>query len=206
MLSPEPANNTCVQYGALPAQHPLFTCFDGSNLLCSSGTCALKNSGTPDEWACTIPLSNVNKIPNSCDTNNPCQSVSDPYFDPPYSIIEPCSCAWNKNGTSYCPAFPGDSVATDYLKYHITWLNSTNAQNCNTMRRSSMECIKDHWNTKSYNKHRYYYDYLYYYAQMQDAEECVKEVFMSDYEDAKNDADESAVGLIISSIFLISLI
>jgi len=38
---------------------------------------------------------------------------------------------------------------------------------------------------------------------MQDAEDCVLEVFMSDYEEAKNGI---AVGLVISSIFLITFI
>ncbi|CAG9333460.1 unnamed protein product [Blepharisma stoltei] len=205
-ITSDPDNNTCVSYYSLSPQHEVYQCINDQNKLCQSGTCALKNESEPNVWACTIPLKNPQKLPTLCTTSDQCYSNKDPNFSPAYSIVQPCTCGWNKDRSSFCPLFPGDPPYFQYTQQHLKWLQSSEINKCNTVRREAEECQNDYWDSKNVELHKYYQGIVLYYAQMQESEDCVIKIFLRDWKDAEKDLDESALFYAVSLVYLMAII
>lgn len=92
-----------------------------------------------------------------------------------------CECGYNPSGDQYCNLFPGDQPYQDYREWLNKWYNSTEVLKCNTLHRENSVCMQDWWDETSFTAFSYFWQWKTYYPQFQQNDECVREVYTSDY-------------------------
>jgi len=66
-------------------------------------------------------------------------------------------------------------------QYYLKWTNSSSINNCNTEHRFDDYCMKNWWDSKSYDYYVYYVSLVNNWALIQEADECALEVWASDF-------------------------
>lgn len=213
--------NFCRAYGSYEAGSVIYSasCVSYESPLCASGYCFDIDEGV--EYFCTETLKNAKAIPTPCyDTQaNDCNSNIDTKTNT--YLIGSCDCAYNKMGEGYCSLYNGDAPNVKFREQIAKWYNSDSIKKCNTVRRFfpiSATCATNFWDSKDVATLVYYSASVSSYVTQQGAEQCVYDIFLTDYEAAKKsydnggdsdggngDGDDSAVALTASALILAML-
>lgn len=172
--------NYCLRLGSLNAGSAVTTCQGNQNVLCSSGTCASFSSS----FVCTSLLASPSTIPVYCEAagTGSCRSSTDSVTG--YSIPGFCQCGLNPTANGYCNLNPGDAPYVKYQTYLNLWYSSTSIQKCNTYRRympSAATCMKQYWDSKSYENLINSYRAVSLYPSTQGASSCVVNTLFPSY-------------------------
>jgi len=87
----------------------------------------------------------------------------------------------------------------------MAWMMTSTSNQCNTVRRAAgTKCMYDWWSKSNSDRYTYYYLKATNYAQIQNVQDCVGQVFLPAYLAAKkaSDSDSSAGLLTISALIL----
>ncbi|CAG9331413.1 unnamed protein product [Blepharisma stoltei] len=209
-----PSLNTCYPWHSFGVHDPVGGCESGISALCPYNYCQ-ENSDT--NFYCTDLLSSPVTPASQCDINSSdnCQSTSDPFFTPPFSIKGTCSCGLNSQGNANCQIFPGDLPYQAYLKQLNKWNSSEHITKCNTMRRFHKNCVKTYWSKKESDAFSFYQVQNSMYSQIQGSESCVLDAFALNYvrakdeynggDDDNDDNNSGAKEICISMLILIAI-
>ncbi|CAG9316760.1 unnamed protein product [Blepharisma stoltei] len=175
-----PQNSVCTPYFSISSHLPVGDCTaDNVSYLCNSGLC-MDNNGV---YECMNLLSSK-EFPNICQVDGDCYSTRDDFF-PNGILYGTCYCGYNPTATSYCSIFPGDKPYLQVTAYLKKWIQSSNINSCNTMRRFDIQCMSDWWEKKEFN---YYYYYLLsadLWPLIEGSEKCTQEVYLANWYQAK---------------------
>ena len=166
-------------------------CNNNRTNICESGACY--------KGYCLGYLKNDNPLPALCNTTEDCTSSM--YDMPVYPIkfYQDCECGYNKEANAYCSLFVGDLHMKNYLSLLKKWLSSLHAKKCNTERRYSLECIKDHWKPQHYEEIHYAKLLVDLYPKLQNNEPCVKKVYTAQF---YKEEEDSALVLGVASLLI----
>jgi Dickkopf N-terminal cysteine-rich region len=169
-------NGLCAPYFSLKGAANLSSCTDNINLLCDSGVCDTNANNS----YCVPGTIQSDELGSSCYYDNQCFiNVTNDDYSINYSTK--CQCGYNGFGISFCGLAPGDEIYVNYTNSMKSWLSSTNATFCHTTRRTDLECIKYYLPYDSYVTLAYYQAYALQYAQILYNDECVKNIFQTNY-------------------------
>mmetsp|Transcript_34559 Transcript_34559/g.60674 ORF Transcript_34559/g.60674 Transcript_34559/m.60674 type:complete len:352 (-) Transcript_34559:20-1075(-) len=173
----------CLPYFSLDVDQSVETCTDDTSLLCKYWGC--------HNNVCLGKLTSARSYPIECAHDDDCASdkVNGQVF---YSE---CECGYNSESKSYCSLFPNDGPASSYQDALKDYIKGTAIYNCNTERRFERECYKYHYRmhySDILNYHKTKYEL---YPQIQDNDDCVREVYTINYQWALEnyDQDDSAI-------------
>lgn len=185
------ALNKCVKYYTLPNMAPLI---NTNGMVCKSGF----SNGT---YCLEAPVSKA--VPNMCTTSSDCTSKTGGYSG--Y-----CYCGYNTKGNSYCNLFAGDEIALKAISYNLKWLSSSHVLKAHSYNRLRYAYIRENWNKKDASNFEYYNTYYANYPLFYGAEDCVLEVFGTNFYKAKqylqSDSDDSFSYMTIAVSFLAYLL
>lgn len=194
----------CRPYFSILPHEQVRSCTNNQNSLCSSSMCAVRLAD--NQFYCTQKISSNSKnTPTTCQTDNDCASIQDPFF--PMTFFTSCTCGYNADATAFCGLFPEDNDYKRYLTLQKDWYQSSAIKNCNSIRRKALNCISDWWNTDSATSLTYYTLKLSNWASIQNNDICVSEIYELNYnlwkkayekiadEDENDDKDDIAVCL-----------
>lgn len=198
------SSKVCTSYFTLKSGTELTSCSsDLVDLRCKSGYC----STYTDEKGeiineCLDAVKSKHSVPVDC-TEDQDRCISEDE-----SVISKCECGYNSDAKAYCKLLPGDSDYADLIEMYKDWVDSEEALNCNTVGRVSLNCMMSYWDYADYSTLKYYYYKIQYWPQIQDNEDCVKEIKTYEYWDAKeeySDAvdDDHALYLKLTAIFIL---
>ena len=174
-----PTQGTCVPYLSIASGSPVGSCTNNQNYLCGSGTCASSSNQT----YCIQEPESFAQPPLKCSSDGDCFSL--PVMGT--VLTSKCSCSYNPWGMSFCQLFPGDEIGVTVRKYLYTWFASGNSTNCNTMRRMSLNCVKDYYNQEDYLWLAYHMTWFDDFSQVQFLDNCGQQIYMQDYWSIKYD-------------------
>lgn len=200
-------NSICLPYFSFGDGIVVKNCQSGINYLCSSGACGMLLNGS---YACigsNVGLSTPSPV--MCLNDGDC--LLSQGFAKGYSTG--CQCGYNEFGISYCGLAPADNDFVNFIGLVKQWVNGTEIMNCHTYARTDLKCVNQQANYSFATNFTYRYLLVNNYSQVQDNDDCVKEIFTSQFWNAKNEYDnlpgkhkESAafffqVGLVLLNIF-----
>lgn len=173
---------TCLNYLSVSTGLVVDDCVGGVSHLCKTTECSkMATFGTLG--ICKASSVSVGALPVACTSYTNCTGYDGSIYTTSF-----CSCGYNNKGTAYCGLFSGDLPTQTY---YSTWQKALVASNnqCNTARRYSDACLK---------KIGYYSQIMiatwnyYMYAEMQNNDNCVKEIITS-----QGYIDDTAVYLVL---------
>lgn len=128
------SKGNCVEYGSAALGSTVNDCINGFSYMCVLGSCArtgyFSNVGT-----CNYPPVSNSVNPKTCDADSDCQGSQNGQI-----ITSKCLCGKNSWGNKYCSLFLGDLPGQNMIK---TWNKALKfSGKCNTVHRSSDECMK----------------------------------------------------------------
>lgn len=191
----------CVEYFSLKER--AFVSCNGTepqySNFCASGNCY----GT----VCLAPLEHTYSQPQECYTDSDCKSLTYESKEG-LTYYSSCECAYNKKATSYCSLLSGDDVYLDYLNFLKNWYSSKEVMKCNTARRLAPDCIEDVAGEHTSQKYLYLSLLALNYAQLQDSDHCVRNVYFYNYYEAGDylDVDDAATVLSLYGASLVLLL
>jgi hypothetical protein len=164
MIPATPASNMCVKTMSLAAGAVVGTCpaTVGMNSLCMSGTCTT-SSGVS---YCTSTLKSQGSLPVKCymDSHD-CMSTADTSGKSTNMLQGMCLCSQSSSPQLYCSLQPGDSPMTNAMGYMMSWLESTNINNCSTVARTLPSyCASETWSVSKTGEYVYWALYSSNYA------------------------------------------
>ncbi|CAG9319221.1 unnamed protein product [Blepharisma stoltei] len=175
-----PINSVCYPYFSIASHLPVGDCTsDNISYLCNSGYC-MNNNGV---YECMNTLSSKT-FPNICQVDGDCYSTRDDFF-PSGVLWGTCYCGYNPTATSYCSLYFGDKPYVQAITYLKKWIQSTNINSCNTMRRFNTECISDWWDAKDYSAYNYYTLNAYFWPLIEGSDNCTQQVYLPNWYAAK---------------------
>lgn len=147
-------------------------CVNYFSRLCESGSCFAP--GGTGRGVCIDPIqSDPIYLYAPCKSHLDCDSIAGEF-----TFYGQCQCGGNSEGRKYCAPFPGDPPGKHLVSLLQAWYNSTEIQQCHTLRRESETCIS-HWARAAELMSAYYaYEYS---AVIEQAERCVVEALFPDY-------------------------
>lgn len=186
-------SGTCVSYFSLQNGATISQCSGQVSYFCQSGTC----------WQnqCIEALISSNPIPTPCQDYTTCTSNITRNGMIFYSD---CICGNNQYGTRYCSLFAGDDYYFLFLSSMGNWLSSEVSGLCNTVRRFDSNCIKQFWDKPNYQELMLYYFKTNYYPQIQENDDCVRDIYTSFYWNLIEDitfARMATLGIAIALVF-----
>jgi hypothetical protein len=169
---------TCIKSFSINAGEYVSSCLSQNyNFLCNSGTCVSKNGF----YVCIDAIENVAEDPYLCKGDR-CQSKPDPVTGT--TFFSDCTCGLG-DGAAYCNLYFGDSYGKVFLSYFRQWSLSAEIFKCNTDLRYDMDCVNTWWDTKKATGFSYYYYYYNYYPYVAQAQDCVTQVYLPLFYEAK---------------------
>ncbi|CAG9328665.1 unnamed protein product [Blepharisma stoltei] len=174
----------CVGYLSVEVDDEIAQCANHYNLLCESTLCGTIN-GTN---VCGSSVASASIIPMMCTSDGDCFSEGDPALGIGYGSS--CQCSYGFQGIKYCGLFPGDPIASNYFELLKAWYSNANVTLCNSLRRDNPACVKSHWSTKHALEYTYFRLWYQMYSQIQDNDECVMQIYTSNFWNSKDEYDE----------------
>ncbi|CAG9314433.1 unnamed protein product [Blepharisma stoltei] len=176
-------NHQCVRYLSKYEGDSVANCINNSSMICGSTMCY--------EEYCLAFLQNDKEIPTVCKSDEDCASSH--YDTPayPFKFYQTCQCGINSLGNAYCSLFPGDEPMNNYLDWLNYWFYSRSIQKCNTVRRTSLNCIKTWWKAKYYTTFAYILSITMNYPQIQENDNCVEKIYNQAYISARNSYEKT---------------
>lgn len=199
--------STCVQYFSLKEGEILESCEGGFNYLCASGACGIASNET---MFCLGNYKSVNLTPAICSNDGDClmnQTLV------PEGYSSGCQCGYNEFGLSYCGLSPGDSDYQTFISLMKEWVAGSNIKKCHTYSRTNLKCINQFAKNSLAVELTYRYLLVTNYSQVQGNDECVKEIFTSQfwtaqsaYKNLPKEKDDDSMGAVLKvGILLLGL-
>ena len=161
----------CIKYYSVASKNWINNCTNSISNICESGQCLY--------GLCIDPLTSYQKTPIQCGSEYDCMSLN--LIDNGIKVYSNCTCGFGNKGYSYCYLFPGDKEYQIMLKLRKQLIKSNIAENCNTIRRWTKECILSQGSPSFAIEFEYATYNALYYPMLHDAEDCVLQVAFSDY-------------------------
>ena len=179
---------------------------------CASGFALTKTYDATEEKTCTCTdvYTLTSESPHECTKSLDCIGLNSKNE----VIYSECECGYSKTGQGYCQLLPGNDAYAMYLKYFKKWVDSKKEANCNTARRFAIECAEDYMKEEDYYHLAYYRYKALMWPKIQNFDKCTKEIFASEYWEAKEDLEDyedddgahSVAPLMAAAIFALLII
>lgn len=169
-------DSKCVPYFTLESGSLVNNCINNINLLCTSGSC---RSNSDASYSCVSNKASAQSLPIQCQGNQDCV-----INDGNITYTTRCICGHNQLAQAFCGLAPGDKDFVQLMSLYKSWVTSKYVTNCNTERRLMMPCIQTYSNPEFYAKINYYTLKVENYPLLINNDECVQQIYHSDYYNA----------------------
>ena len=174
---------SCTEYLTIGHYETVGPCLNNTSLLCGSGTCGFND--TLHQYVCIPELPSYAQPPLKCTNDGDCFSIPDSKTGT--VLTSECTCSYNPWGMSFCKLFPGDEIGITVRKYLYDWFQSGNATACNTVRRTSLNCLEAHMETEDYLWLAYHLVWFEDFSLVQFLDSCGQQIYQQDYWTLKYD-------------------
>lgn len=181
-------NSVCYRYFTREVAQYV-NCTSTENWLCESLLCTNN--------ICVDFITSDEPLPNECYSNLDCTSSVYNTQPDPVIFYSDCECGFNPYALSFCSQFPGDPLGQSFLQILKKWIHSEEINECHSVRRLSMNCMKHYWSQENYLEYAYRYFSFNNYPQTQLNDQCIEAIYTSAYYSAASAYEDYSSGAII---------